>query len=105
MPISLPLLDSLTNLANAYAESSPVHNQMAAVRQEIGSIMNKYCQKSLDENNVSYLTYSVSASFLIMSSLLSIFSSIYEFTLLPFYAKRYTWTCIIIMTHLRPIKL
>jgi hypothetical protein len=53
MPISLPLLDNLTHLANAYAESSPVHNQMAAVRQEIGSIMNKYCQKNLDENNVS----------------------------------------------------
>eukprot|EP00026_Physarum_polycephalum_P000294 Phypoly_transcript_00294.p1 GENE.Phypoly_transcript_00294~~Phypoly_transcript_00294.p1 ORF type:complete len:1701 (-),score=242.89 Phypoly_transcript_00294:112-5214(-) len=52
MPISLQLLDNLSNLANAYAESSPVHNQMAAVRQEIGSIMNKYCQKSLDENNI-----------------------------------------------------
>ena len=62
MPISLPLLDSLTNLANAYAESSPVHNQMASVRQEIGLIMNKYCQKSLDENNVSMIVASRTCS-------------------------------------------
>lgn len=56
MPISLSLLDSLANLANA-GVGVPIHNHMALVRQEIGSIMNRYCQKSLDENNVSITNF------------------------------------------------
>lgn len=63
MPISLPLLDSLANLANAGA-GVPIHNHMALVRQEIGSIMNKYFQKSLDEDNVSRVKYYLKIFFL-----------------------------------------
>lgn len=50
VPLSLSLLDSLTKLATT--SDTPVHNQMAQVRQQIGAIMSKHCKKTLDEDNI-----------------------------------------------------